>query len=153
MARQVVRVEGLKELKAALEELPKATSTNVLKRALTEAGQPVASSAASMAPDDPETGGYDLKKSITVGSRLSRRQKKQHRKGSKVEVFVGAGPLSQATQQEFGNALHGPQAFLRPAWDAGKMAVLEAIKKSLWENIDKARARLARKAARLAAKS
>lgn len=152
MARQIVKVEGLKELKAALEELPKATGTNVLKRALTEAGQLVAGPAAAMAPDDPETGGYDLKKSITVGQRLSRRQKKRHKKGSKVEVFIGAGPLSQATQQEFGNALHGPQPYMRPAWDANKMGALEYIKKALAEQIEKARERLARKTAKLESK-
>jgi HK97 gp10 family phage protein len=153
MKREVFRVEGLREIKAALEDVSKATSTNILKKALIEAGQPIASAARSMAPDDPTTGGYDLKKSITVGTRLSRRQKKRNKKGSKVEVYVGAGPLSQATQQEFGNALHGPQAFLRPAWDSNKAQALQIFIKAVWSNIEKAAARAARKTARLAAKS
>jgi HK97 gp10 family phage protein len=152
MAREVVRVEGLREVKAALEDVSKATGTNILKRALIEAGQPIASAARSMAPDDPTTGGYDLKKSITVTHRLSKRQKKRHRKGSKVEVFVGAGPLAQATQQEFGNSRHGPQAFMRPAWDGNKRQALAIFVKAVWSNIEKAAARAARKTARLGLK-
>ena len=148
MVREVTRVEGLKELKHALEELPKATRTSLLKRTLLQAGEPLAEDARARAPDDPTTAGYDLKKSVTVTHRLSRRQKRQHRKGSKVEVFVGAGPLSQATQQEFGNVLHGPQPFFRPAWESSKRGVLAAIVKALTEEIEKARRRLARKAAR-----
>jgi HK97 gp10 family phage protein len=150
--KTTIRVEGLRELKAALDELPKATGTNILKRALTEAGQPVARDAAAAAPDDPETGGYDLRTSIKVGTRLSRRQRKRLRKESKVEVYIGAGPLPQAHLQEFGTAHHGPQPFMRPAFDSNKRGMVEAIKASLWREIDKARARLARKSARLAGK-
>jgi HK97 gp10 family phage protein len=153
MAVTRVRVEGLKELKDALEEFPKATGTSLLKKALTAAAEPVVRAASAAAPDDPQSTGYDLRKSITVTQRLSRRQKKKHRKGSKVEVFIGAGPLSQATQQEFGNVLHGPQPFLRPAWDANQMSVLEAIKTHLAAAIDKAAKRAARKAARVIAKT
>lgn len=153
MRREVVKVEGLKEAQAALDEMSKATATNTVRRALLEAGQPMADVAQSLAPDDPETGGYDLSKSVTIGTRLSRRQKKRHKKVSKVEVFVGAGPLSSATQQEFGNARHGPQSFMRPAFDTEKMPTLTRFAKLIWVGIDKVRARVARKAARLAAKS
>lgn len=151
--RTTYRIEGLKEVKKALEELPKATGTNVLKRALTIAGAPIAAAAKSLAPDDPRTSGFDLEQSIVVSQKLSRRQKSQHVKESKVEVFVGAGPLAQATQQEFGNVNHGPQPFLRPAWDAGRMPALNTIKAILWAEIDKAAKRLAAKAARIKAKA
>jgi len=35
MARELVRIEGLRELDRALAELPKATARNVLRRVLT----------------------------------------------------------------------------------------------------------------------
>jgi hypothetical protein len=41
---------------------------------------------------------------------------------------------------------------MRPAWLANKHVALDTIKKELWEEIQKAAARLARKTARLAAK-
>lgn len=153
MGVRVVKVEGLKELQHALSELPKATSTNVLKRALMKAGEPIANQARQMAPDDPTSGGFDLRKSIVVSQRLSRRQKKNTRKESQVEVYIGAGPLPQAHLQEFGAAHHGPQPFMRPAWDAGQKPALDSIKKSLWEEIDKARVRLAKKAQAMAMKT
>lgn len=68
------------------------------------------------------------------------------------EVFVGAGPVPHAHLQEFGTSRHGPQPFARPAWDAGKNQVLDTIKDELAVQITKAAQRLARKAARLAAK-
>lgn len=151
--RTTYKVEGLKELKNALQELPKATGTNVLKRVLIGAGEPIAAHAASLAPDDPTTSGFDLKRSVTVSHRLSRRQRSKHRKESKVEVYVGAGPLAQASLQEFGTSNHPPQPFLRPAWDGGRMAALEYIKRQLGAEIKKAASRLAAKAARVAAKA
>ena len=152
-----VKFEGLKELDRALAELPKSAAKAVLRRTLMKAGQPVADAAKGMAPDDAETGGYDLKNSITVGTKLSRRQTKIHRKEFRndkafAEVFVGAGPIPSAHNQEFGNVNHGPQSFMRPAWDGGKHEVLETIKTETWAEIEKSAQRLSRKAARLALK-
>lgn len=45
-----------------------------------------------------------------------------------------------------------PQPFMRPAWDEKKDEVLELIRTELGDEITKAAARLAKKAARLAAK-
>ena len=148
-----VTITGLKELEAALSQLPKATGKNVLRRVLRSRAQPIADAASGMAPDDPGTGGNDLRSSISVGTKLSKRQASLHKKmfrddRASVEMFVGAGPLPQATQQEFGNVIHGPQPFMRPAWEGGKDAVLEGIKDDLADEIDKAAKRLAKKAAR-----
>lgn len=148
MARQVIRVEGLRELERALAELPRKTGKNVLKRTLMKAGEPIEKDAAQRAPELVGT----LKRSVTTSQKLTRRQKKAHTKESAVEVFVGAGGLPQAHLQEFGAAHHAPQPFLRPAFDSNKMRALETIKTDLAAEIEKARARLARKAARLAAK-
>lgn len=150
-----VRIDGLRELDRALAELPKSTGKNVLRRVLRKAGEPMAADMKAKAPDDPGTGGNDLRSSIGVGTKLSKRQAKLHRKMFKsdkaaVEMFVGAGAVPHAHLQEFGTAHHGPQPFARPAWDSGKGQVLETIKSDLGDEIAKAAKRLARKAARAA---
>ena len=153
MARQTVKITGLRELENALRELPKATGKNVLRRVLRKRAEPMADAARSSAPDDPATGAGDLRSSIAVSTKLSKRQASLHRKmfrddKAAVEMFVGAGPVPQATQHEFGNINHGPQPFMRPAWDSGKDQILDGIKDDLAEEIDKAAKRLARKAAK-----
>lgn len=150
-----VRIDGLKELDRALGELPKATGKNVLRRVLRKRAEPIAEDMRAKAPDDPRTSGNDLRGSIGVGTKLSKRQAKLHRKMFKndkasVEMFVGAGPVPHAHLQEFGTSRHGPQAFARPAWDAGKGPLLEGLKDDLWQEIQKAAQRLARKTARQA---
>ena len=150
-----VRVDGLRELEKALSDLPKATGKNVLRRVLKKRAQPVADAMRATAPDDPATGGNDLKSSIGVSTKLSPRQRGLHRKfGGKaaVEMFVGAGPVPHAHLQEFGTVNHSPQPFARPAWDSGKGPLLEGLKDDIWAEIATAAARLAKKQARLAAK-
>lgn len=139
-----VRVDGLRELKEALEELPKATSTNVLKRALTKAAEPIETMAAAHAPM--LTG--HLKRSFNIGTKLSRRQSSLNQKQSKVELYVGPGPLVQAITQEFGTKTNRAQPFMRPAWDSQKNTALGLIKTNLADEIEKARARLAKKTAK-----
>lgn len=146
--KTILHLEGLKELDDALTELPKATARNVLLRTLKEQGQPIADAGEANAPRDK---GH-LADSYTVGTKLSRRQKKLHKKESHVEVFVGPTPHPKSVQTEFGNAHQAPHPHLRPAWDGNWKRVLEGIKESLAMQIEKARARLARKAAREAAK-
>jgi HK97 gp10 family phage protein len=153
MARETVKIHGLRELEAALADLPTATGKNVLRRVLNARAQPIADAASSMAPDDPATGGHDLRSSIGVSTKLSPRQKGLHRKMFKddkaaVEMFVGAGPLPQAHLQEFGTVHHGPQPFMRPAWDEGQGQLLDGIAADLWSEIDKAAKRVAKKRAK-----
>lgn len=155
---QRVHIEGLRELDRALRELPKATGKAVLRRILKKRSEPLAAAMRAGAPDDPDTGGNDLRSSIAVGTKLSKRQAGIHRKMFKddkasVEVFVGAGPLPHAHLQEFGSSLHGAQPFARPAWDAGHMSILTGLKEDLWTEIRKTAQRLAKKVARLAARS
>lgn len=145
-----VKIEGLKEVQAALRELPDATAKNVMRRVLKKAGEPIANRARELAP---EADGH-LKKSIGVSTKLSKSQRRKHRKADKddVEVFVGAGPHPQAVFQEFGTSEHPAQPFLRPAWDQGKRVALDGIKADMWTEIRKAAERLAKKAAKAAAK-
>lgn len=158
MAKTTVSVEGLREVDLALGELGKATGRNVLRRVAVARLQPMAEEARRLAPDDPNTGGNDLKASIAVSTQLGKRQRKLNRRSkSEAEAHMGpAGPGGnappQGIQQEFGNRNHGPQPFMRPTWDAGKDALLEGIGSDLWAEIERAAARQAKKAARLAAK-
>lgn len=153
-----VHIEGLREVDAALGELGKVLGRNVMRRVAVKRLQPMAEDARSMAPDDPNTGGNDLKTSIAVSTRLGKRQGKLNRRSkSEVEAHMGpAGPGGnvppQGVQQEFGNQNHGPQAFMRPAFDRGKDELIDGIGADFWAEIEKAAARKAKKAARLAAK-
>lgn len=146
--RTVVTIEGLRELDRALGQLPKATGKNVLRRVLRTVGEPIAEAGAANAP---VREGH-LRESYGVGTKLTRRQAKLHKKMFKndrasVEMFVGPNDPS-AVQTEFGNEHQAAEPHLRPAWDAGKGPALESIKAELWSEIDKAAKRLARKAAR-----
>lgn len=151
-------VEGFKELDDALENLTKGAGKAALRKGARAALEPMAEIARSLAPDDPETGGRDLKASITVGTVLSKRQRGLHRKmfrndKASVEMFMGAGTNPAAHTQEFGTIRHGPQPFMRPAWDQDKNAMLERLKADLWASISAAVKRANRKAARAAAKA
>lgn len=149
VSRTTFRVEGLKELEAALKELPRATAKNVMKRALIKAAGPVAATGSALAPV--KTG--QLSASVAVGSKLTRRQKSKSPKQSEVEVYAGVtNSLPQGHLQEFGTAEHGPQPFMRPAWEQHKVGVLESIKADTWAEIEKAANRIAKKAARTKAK-
>lgn len=145
MAGVKVHVEGLKELEQALQQLPKANTKAVLQRTLKEAGEPVAKTARSLAP---EHLGY-LREGIDVSTRLSSRQSKLHKKHSPVEMFIGPGPDPAAHLQEFGTGPgHQAQPFMRPAWDQHKNEVLDIIANRTWLEIEKTAARLAKKAAK-----
>ncbi|MFQ6777574.1 HK97-gp10 family putative phage morphogenesis protein [Cereibacter sphaeroides] len=149
-----VSVTGLRELEAQLAKLSKATGKAALRRALKTAAQPLADLAQSKAPvGDTRT----LAPSITVGTRLSERQAKRHRRmfrddRASVEMFVGAGPLPSAHNQEFGNIHMAAQPFLRPAWDQDREALLERLRADLWQQVSKAIVRAEKRAARAAAK-
>lgn len=147
MAR--VRIDGLRELEAALADLPRATGRNVLRRVLKKAAAPIAADAEARAPRD--TG--KLAQDVTVASRLTRRQATQARKLGKSEIEIHIGvKRSSGLMNEYGTVNMAAQPFMRPAWDAGKDGALRAIGDDLGSEIEKAAARQARKAARLAAK-
>jgi HK97 gp10 family phage protein len=147
MVAMTVEVEGLSDLLDGLDELPQATETNVIKRALLSAADPIAEHAKRLAPR--LTGALQM--SISPGTKLSRRQKSLYQKESEVEVFVGPAALVQAITQEFGTVSNRPQPFMRPAWDAEKSKALLIFRDELADEIEKARARIARKQARLIA--
>jgi HK97 gp10 family phage protein len=150
-----VKLEGFKELEKELAKLatPAARKASA-RRALKVAAQPMADAGQAKAPRG-ETG--DLSASVAVGTKLSKRQAKAHRKmfrndKAAVEIFVGPGPDPAAWNQEFGNRNHAAQPFMRPAFDQEAMPTLDRLGKELWSDISKSVARAERRAARLAAK-
>lgn len=166
MATVKVRVEGLRELEAALKELPKATGKSVLRRVLLKRAAPIRDAAQSRAPRG-ETG--HLQESAGAGTKLSPRQARLHRAetggGAKmtgagwrsdpkstVEVFVGFRSSAASIVQEFGSVDQPAQPFMRPAWDAGKGAALDGIAADLWAEIKKTAERRAKRLAKAAAK-
>ena len=152
---QKFRIEGLKELDKALGQLPRATGKNVLRRVARRALEPIIADAKTKAPVDPDSGGK-LRDSLAVSPKLSRSQKAIHTdmftiQRASIEMFAGAGAhlfVPQGVMQEFGTVHHDPQPFLRPAWDGGKMRMLNNIKKDFWAEIKRAADRVARKNAR-----
>lgn len=153
-----VKIEGLRELDAALgalaEEFGKASGKAVLRRVGIKALQPMAETTRSLAPDDPETGGDDLKSSYIVGTRLNKRQASMARRDqdkATVTVYMGTNDPA-GLQQEFGNVNHGPQPHIRPAFDQHKMEAIEIVGKELGPEIEKTATRLAKRRAARAAK-
>lgn len=163
------KIEGLAELDRALGELPKAIARPVLQRTLIKVGTPIKDAAQAAAPvrdaDDPEVTfgsgkGLRIRRRgtmralVQIGTRLTKSQARSVRKEGKdfAEVYIGTrDPIARL--QERGTSKVPAQPFLRPAWEAGKMQALEGIKADLWLQIDTAAQRLARKAAKLAAKA
>ena len=144
------KVEGLKELDDALGQFTKPVAKAILVRTMKKAGQPVADHASGIAHR--RTGA--LKLSAGVGTKLTRRQAKMHKRDNSksfAEAFIGFGGLTQAITEEFGTVEVTANPMLRPAWDSGKMGVLEAIKTELGTEIMKTAARVANRAAKIRA--
>lgn len=165
--RGVFRIEGLKELDAALGLLKKAAGKRLLRKVLMKAAGPMADTAQRLAPVD--TG--ILRKSTVAGTKLTRRQARLARKamGSQrvrqadgsfrtagpatgVEVHVGPSGGPRSIVSEFGSSDTPAQPFMRPAFDAHKNTSLASIGADLTVEIERAAARAARKAARQIAK-
>lgn len=173
--RTSVKIEGLKELDEALGEFSKATSGNILKRAVSTAGAMIAEEAIAIAPKDRG----NLKKEIKVGkakiitpgkaafaqamreggtraeAAAAARAANRAAGGTGRSAVTQVGPTKKAGQgilQEFGTAHHKAQPFMRPTWDRHRVRAAEVMKDALAEEIEKAKQRAAKRAARLAAK-
>ena len=136
------KLTGLKELEAALSQMPKATARATALRALRQGGEPIARAARRLAPVK-----YgDLVESIDVGTTLARSQQADTGAVAPVEVHVGPGQHPQAITQEFGTFKEPAQPFVTPAWEAERMNALDIIGTALGIEVEKTAARLARKA-------
>lgn len=152
MAKTFFKVEGLADCEQAFEDLSRGMVRGVLLRGLRRIAQPVADTESALAPKG-VTG--KLSESPTVGTKLSKRQKKLNRKESDVEIYVGPTPHAKSVQTEFGNAHQAPQPHLRPAVDqhigsSGGSALKDFVK-FIQEETEKSLVRARRKAAKIAA--
>lgn len=145
-----VKIEGLAELDFALTELPKSTAKATLRRVLKKAAAPVEAAMVAKAPR--LTGA--LKVSIRSGTKLTKRQQRFAKKEGKSssEIYVGTADPA-GIPQEYGTFKESAQPFARPAWEATQDEALAIIRETLGDEIEKSRQRLARKAARIAAKN
>lgn len=152
--RTFVTIEGLRELDAALAELPKTIAKNATKRALAKAAEPIAEEAKRLVPVNTGL----LRNSIAISTKLKNKVGRSEFSavlrggGSKAEavaamrdarraagapsfaeVFIGpAWPKGfYGTFVEFGTSDTVAQPFMRPAWDSQKDHALSIIKGEL----------------------
>ncbi len=153
-----VKFEGGRELQAALRELGSvATQRNVARRALDKAAIPIWDEAVRLAPDDPKTAeGVSLVSAIKIGERaLGRGNRSFRRKNGIVERYVGIDPTINprvafySEIAEFGKGPTRAQPYMRPAFESKKQEAVDRLGDDLREEIDKAAARAAKKAAKL----
>lgn len=144
MARETVKLIGMRELERALAQLPQATRRRTAQNALRKGGEPIARAARAYAPVDEG----NLRESITVSATLARSQRGDRGSFAPVEMYVGPGQHPQAITQEFGTFKEPPQPYMRPAWDTMRYTALDLIGAHLGLEIEKTARRVARKAAK-----
>ena len=152
-SKSTFKLEGFRELERALaEELPRVTAKGALRRACIKAMGALEATAAALAPKD--TG--KLARSITIKPVKARRvSRTRFARSEGIEIAVGpTGPEAggKAAWKEFGTVHQPPQPFMRPAFDAEAEGVLRSVRDHLAAEIDKAKARIARKAAKVRAR-
>lgn len=145
MARETVKLIGMRELERALGQLPKAVRRRPALNALRAGGEPIARAMRALAPVDDG----DLREGIVVSTSLASSQRGDRGAVAPVEMYVGPGQHPQAITQEFGTLFHSAQPYARPAWELTKYNALDLIGASLGLEIGKAATREARKAAKL----
>lgn len=146
-----VKIEGMKEVENALNQLPKAAGKSALRTALRKAAKPIAPAAKAYAP----VRSGKLKDSIKIMTTVKKSQQGEVKDPKLPHVFVGS-TAPHAHLVEFGHAIvrngeivgqASPHAFLRPAWDENKNTVLENFKKIIWTELVRQARRLAKKSA------
>lgn len=169
--RTKLSIEGTSELEDALNDLSRATAGNVLKRAVSTAGAFIAEKAIERAPK--KTG--KLKREIKVGkakiisagkaafaqamkeggtraeAAAAARAANRESGGTGRAAVTQVGPTKLAGEgifQEFGTVHHKAQPFMRPTWDEYGPQSAEIMADALKEEIDKAAARAAKRAAK-----
>lgn len=160
------QLDGVEELDAMLQELPRAMSKSVLRKALTKALKPIQLVAKSNVPHGP-TG--NLANSIKISGRLNKNQRRgRQRLKDGVEVFVGSD-APHAHLVEFGTAerwrgKHGSrkkrtytggytgimpaEPFLTRAWESTKHKALDIFVVEVRQELYKAAKRLRTRAAK-----
>ncbi|UVI39247.1 HK97-gp10 family putative phage morphogenesis protein [Qipengyuania spongiae] len=140
---ETTKIEGFRELDAALAKLGKHTTEKaLLRRIAKKALTPMLERAKALAPDDDG----QLKDSIVMGSRLTRAARAQDGKTPRAGIRTFVGTASRyGFLQEYGRADAPAQPFMRPAWDTQGPKALEIVKRDLGDEIEKTAARLAKR--------
>ena len=152
MADIKVEIEGLKELQAALLELPKKTAKNALRSAVNAGASVIRKDARKRAPvyTGPVSAGHPppgtLKRSVIqkyireLSNDFQTTFYVTVRKGKKYREQGKKGNLSQdafyAYFVEYGTAKMTAKPFLRPAFEATKDEALQAMMAKLKERIE-----------------
>lgn len=156
-------VSGFDELKAVLEELPRATQRNVLKKVTRQAMQPTFEQVRNSVPvrtgklqasvrldvglDDP---GYRARARAAFRAKGTARGVKKTRGGGNIvaAIKVGGAGAFHAPFVEFGTVKMVAMPFLRPAFDADAGQMVDRLRESMSVEVRKAAARRAKKLAR-----
>lgn len=153
-----VSVDGEKELIALFSELPKSVTDQAIKAAGKKALQPVAAMAKSIV-ESQSTDEGDLANSIIVSPKLSKRQRSRYVEKGLSAVFAGPsgkgaahghlvefGTRERFTKKGASRGVGPSEPFMRPAWDALQMRVLQTMREELWGTLKAAVRRLRKQA-------
>lgn len=149
MPVETIKFEGASDLDTALGALTKGQAKGVLSRILKRAAGPTLTAMKANSPR--ETGA--LIGSEIIGTKLNKRQARFRKQDGKdfAEVYVGTNDPA-GRLQEFGTFKEPAQPWARPAWDATQDEAFVIIASDLGAEIEKTRARVAKRAERLAAR-
>lgn len=143
--------KGFAELERALaEELPKVTAQRTLTASATKAMKRIENRMTELAPEDEG----DLKRSMKTAKVKAKRQRGgRYARSTGVEIQTGPAPTGKINRanagwQEEGTVNMRANPYARPAIDAEGPHVIAEVREVLKDKIEKAKARIARKAAR-----
>lgn len=137
---------GGDELAKRLNALPAALTRKVVVEALRAAARPMQAGASARAPyqaaDDREPFGHLRDRMvISVANRIGSVAGGRWTKRDEMEHAVAVGPAKNFAHglfQEYGTAHHGPNPFMRAAFDSSTSAALGIIGQELWAALRKA---------------
>jgi HK97 gp10 family phage protein len=156
-------IEGFDVLNAVLQELPRATQRNVLKKAARQALQPTFEQARDSAPvrtgklresvrmevgmDDP---GYRARARASFKAKGHARGVKKTKGGGNIlaSIKVGGRGAFHAPFVEFGTVKMAADPFLRPAFDSDAGSMVDRLRQFFGVEVRKAAARKAKKLAK-----
>ncbi len=130
--REAFKVQGLRELRQALAQLPKAYADDVLLAVMRRRLQSMMDAARGMAP----VKSGKLRDSIEMSTKRPRSDKRRKISGKgSVALYMGTNN-GIAPFQEYGTVHHAPSPFMRPAWDAGSHDLIKGLADDIWQELE-----------------
>lgn len=144
-----VETHGFRELeRALLEELPKATAKAVLRRTAIKSMERIRLGMEERAPKDQGKLAGGMKTKPAKRERVSRTRYAAATGVSYITGPTGHPEGGNAAWQEFGTVKQAAQPFARPTADAEGLNVINDVKVELAKQINAAKVRIAKKAAK-----